>query len=241
MNVVHRVCFAVALLLAGCGDGSLDEIAVAEADAGEAFEEPTPAIEISDPGVEFEPVARGDDAGSADAPPTPAAPSNPLSGVVGFAQINLTTTAGSCGSHASAVAAASLRGLASAAIARDIEVMIYGYDGMRSRPGVTTVAAAVNRYLAYRSVPWKAVVFHDATAVAGYVAKGSPVIANTSQWGGHYVAIYGLKDGQVHFSDGTYNDGVTATLSTGYLKRWSWSTFLAYSKGNFIGFVPTTR
>lgn len=232
-------------MIAGCGDGSLDDVAPTGADADEVFEEPTSTTEISDPGVDFVSTA---DAGSIDAavpdarPDTaPAPPTNPLSGVVGFAQINLTTTSGSCGSHASAVAAAKLRNLESATIARDIETMIYGYEGMDSRPGVTTVAAAVNRYLAYRAVPWKAVVFHDSGAVAGYLAKGSPVIANTSQWGGHYVAIYGLKDGQVYFSDGTFNDGVSATLSTGYLKRWSWSTFLTYSKGNFIGFVATTR
>lgn len=230
MSCVHRASIALAILIAGCGDGSLDAAPATTADAGEVFEEPTATIEISDPGVEFD---GGVDAATPATPP----PSNPLSGVVGFAQINLTTTSGSCGSHASAVAAAKLRNLESATIARDIETMIYGYDGMDSRPGVTTVAAAVNRYLAYRAVPWRAVVFHDSSAVEGYLAKGSPVIANTSQWGGHYVAIYGLKDGQVYFSDGTFNDGVSATLSTGYLKRWSWSTFLTYSKGNYIGFV----
>lgn len=213
----------------GEGDtsGAIDHESPSPEGAPASFEDPSADVETSTSDV---PEPGG--------PPGLAAASpNPLTSVVGFAQINLTTTSGSCGSHASAVAAAKLRGIGSAAIARDIEVMIYGYAGMKSRPGIATVAAAVNRYLTYRNVPWKAVVFHSSSAVAGYIASGSPVIANTSQWGGHYVTIFGLKGGAVHFSDGTRNDGVSAALATGYLKTWSWSSFLGYARGNYIGFV----
>jgi hypothetical protein len=172
------------------------------------------------------------------------APSNPLSPVVAYEQYNLTESCGSCGSHAGAVAMGYFWGNTSTSQVLTIEEGLYSNYGLPCRPGPGDLVTAYNKYLTkwLQDLPWKAVYFTSSSDVQGYIDKGSPVIANTSQWGGHYVAIYGLKpDGNgttmVYFSDGTAGTGLSESLPTGNLKEWTWSSFLAYAATDqYIGF-----
>ncbi len=177
------------------------------------------------------------DAGS---PPTVG---NPLSPVVGYEQVNLTESCGSCGSHSGAVCMGFFYGTSSVSTVTSVENDIYGNYGLPCGPGSSSLASAYTKYLANNNLPWTPVVFQDSSQVLGYLQKGSPVVAHTRQWGGHYVAIYGLVTGSsgkttVYFSDGAYDDGLNNTLPTGNLKQWDWSTFLGDAAiGDYIGFV----
>ncbi len=167
---------------------------------------------------------------------------NPLSPFAGYAQINLTTTWGSCGSHSGGVSVAYLRGLTTNDEAEQVESAIYWDYGGRvyGGPGRSDLAASINAYMSAKKVPYKAFLFSDGDAVQGYIDSGTPVIANTNQWGGHYVAIYGLVDEggtvYVHFSDGAFNDGLSSSYSTGYLKKWKWSSLRSHVTSGYIGF-----
>lgn len=170
---------------------------------------------------------------------------NPLSPVAGYAQINLTSDWGSCGSHSGGVSIAFLRGLTTNGEAEQVESDIYWKYGGRvyGGPGRSTLAEAFNAYMAAKGVGYQAFLFSDGDAVKGLIDAGTPVVAHTVQWGGHYVAIYGLVDEggtmKVYFSDGASSDGVSASLPTGYLKKWNWSTLRSYIKSGYIGFKRT--
>jgi len=164
---------------------------------------------------------------------------NPLSPVVGFEQFNLSETWGSCGSHSGAVAIAKLEHDGKVVDVKAIEkALYYNYGGrVDGGPGAVTLEGVYNKYFKAHGMPYKAVLFHSSSSVLHYIDTGSPVVAHTSQWGGHYVAIYGLVGGEVYFSDGCVSDGVSASLPRGNLKKWAWSTFLHYAKGDYIAFV----
>lgn len=167
---------------------------------------------------------------------------NPLSPIVGYQQVDLSSDWGSCGSHSGGVAIAHLRGLSTVADATAVENALYWTYGGRvlGGPGRSDLASTYNKYLSAKGAPYTAFLFTDSDSVLGCVNGGTPVVAHVTLWGGHYVCIYGLvqESGvwKVYFSDGAFNDGVSATLPTGYLKKWSWSTFKSYLKSGYIGF-----
>ena len=211
----------------------------------------SPAPTGHDAGADAAP-SKPHDAGSAhDASPKPSeggssAPqtSNPLVPIVGYEQINLTESCGSCGSHAGAVALGFFSGDTSTSAVTAIEQSVYSDFGLACRPGASSLAPVYDDYLAKKGLPWKAQVFTSSSSVQGYIDSGSPVVANTRQWGGHYVAIYGLKASSsgtmmVYFSDGTNGTGLSGSgLATGNLKEWTWSSFLSdAASGEYIGFV----
>lgn len=180
----------------------------------------------------------------AGAPDTSATVSNPLSPIVGYEQINLSDTCGSCGSHAGAICMGYFYGTSDVSVVTSIENDIYSNYGLPCGPGSSALAAAYTQYFANNNLPWSPVVFQDPSQVLGYLQSGSPVVAHTVQWGGHYVTVYGLVTDSsgattVYFSDGAYDDGLNNTLPTGNLKQWDWSTFLneAATLNDFIGFV----
>jgi hypothetical protein len=266
VNVLRSSAFILsAFLIAGCGDaaqgwsetpsGADDPGAPPPPQVGGATDGSVASVEPGDDGG----VEAGTTDGAEGASPPDAAPglsdggasaapasTNPLSPVVSYEQINLTESCGSCGSHAGAVSLGYFWGDTSASAVQVIEQSVYSNYGLPCRPGPSALVSAYNLYLAkwQKSVPWKAVLFTSSSEVAGYIAKGSPVVANTKQWGGHYVAIYGLKANSkgttmVYFSDGTSGTGLSdGSLSTGNLKEWTWSSFLAEAAtGEYIGFV----
>jgi hypothetical protein len=173
---------------------------------------------------------------------TTTATANPLPHVVGYTQINLTSSWGSCGSHSGGVGIGYLRGFATVSQATQVESDIYWNHGGRvyGGPGRSTLASAFNSYLNAKGVPYTAYLFSDSATVLERIKAGTPVVANTNQWGGHYVCIYGLvEEGgtwKVYFSDGAYNDGLGAGLATGYLKKWNWSTLKAHVTSGYVGF-----
>ena len=167
---------------------------------------------------------------------------NPLSPFLGFKQLNSTDTWGSCGSHSGGVAIGYLRGYHTTAQDRQVESDLYWHYGGRVHggPGLATLANTYNKYMTAHGVPYKAFTFGDSSAVYGRIQAGTPVVAHTAMWGGHYVCIRGLRvEGgvwKVYFSDGIYHDGVSAVLPVGYLKRWNWSSLRAYIRAGYIGF-----
>jgi hypothetical protein len=166
---------------------------------------------------------------------------NPLSPIVGYEQINLTESCGSCGSHAGAICLGYFSHDTSVGAVAAIEQDVYSDFGLPCRPGPSDLLSAYNGYLRAKSLPWKAVYFTSSSDVLGYIERGSPVVAHVDMWGGHYVSIYGLTGGTVFFSDGTIGTGLSgSSLPTGNLKKWPWSSFLEHATGEYIGFEQTS-
>jgi hypothetical protein len=257
MRTIAALVFC-ALAGAACGDASQgsdweDTAAGGDGSPGSMFEDASPVSTTHDAGTDAppdEPSPPRDAGSSHDAGSKPEAggsgpkTNSPLAPIVGYEQINLTETCGSCGSHAGAISLGFFSGDTSTSAVTAIEQSVYSNFGLPCRPGASSLAAVYNDYLAKKGLPWKAVVFTSSSDVQSYIDKGSPVVANTVQWGGHYVAIYGLKASSsgtmmVYFSDGTTGTGLSgSSLPTGNLKEWTWSSFLSdAASGEYIGFA----
>ncbi len=164
---------------------------------------------------------------------------NPLSGIAGYTQINLSSTSGSCGSHSGAVAIAYLKGLrndipATTAIEQAI------YKKVPIAPGEAALKTGYDSYLNGAGIPYKSVSI-GASSVLSYLKAGSPVVAHVYN---HYVCIYGLTQeggtSYVYFSDGAtgYSTSGSASIGAGgHLRKMGWSAFQGKMVGGYIGFA----
>jgi uncharacterized repeat protein (TIGR01451 family) len=164
---------------------------------------------------------------------------NPLSGVAGYTQINLSSTYGSCGSHSGAVAIAYLKGLRSdVAGTTAIEKSIYGK--VPYGPGESELESGYNSYMNGAGVPYSSVGIGSAS-VLGKIQAGIPVVAHVYN---HYVSIYGLTQESgtwyVYFSDGATGYGTSGSWSigaSGHLRKMGWSAFQGKMYGGYISFA----
>lgn len=159
--------------------------------------------------------------------------SNPLSPVIGWQQFDTSHDSGSCGSHAGAVAMAYFRGTTNDSDGMSIEHWIY--DGVPLLPASSDLLSRYNEYMNDNGIPYSAYVFGDPGSVLGLIQSGTPVVAHTTLWGGHYVTVYGLIGDTVYISDGVCGDGGAGILTYGNLKTGSWAAFTGYVV-DFIGF-----
>ncbi|MBF0362189.1 MAG: hypothetical protein HQK49_14330 [Oligoflexia bacterium] len=160
---------------------------------------------------------------------------NPLNGIVGYGQINTSTTSGSCGSHSGAVAISYLKGLRNNVVAtRAMENAIYHIVPIA--PGEGSLKNGYNSIMNKQAIPYRAVSI-NAREIPHYLSLGSPVVAHVHN---HYVTIYGLINGRVFFSDGSHGYGTQGSIGVGaggYLRSMSWSAFQGKMYGGYIGFA----
>jgi hypothetical protein len=164
---------------------------------------------------------------------------NPLTGIAGYAQINLSSTSGSCGSHSGAVAIAYRKGLRNDVPATTaIEQAIY--KKVPLAPGEAALKTGYDAYMSGAGIPYKSVSI-GAGSVLSYLQAGSPVVAHVYN---HYVCIYGLTQesgsSYVYFSDGATGYGTSGSWSigaSGHLRKMGWSAFQAKMYGGYIGFA----
>jgi hypothetical protein len=164
---------------------------------------------------------------------------NPLTGVAGYTQINLSSTYGSCGSHSGGVAIAYLKGLRNdVAGTTAIEKAIYGK--VPYGPGESELKSGYNSYMNGAGVPYTSASIGSGSVLAK-IKAGIPVVAHVYN---HYVSIYGLTEENgtwyVYFSDGATGYGTSGSWSIGaggHLRKMGWSAFQGKMYGGYISFV----
>ncbi|MBF0209130.1 MAG: hypothetical protein HQK53_19905 [Oligoflexia bacterium] len=158
----------------------------------------------------------------------------PLPGIVGYGQINTSTTRGSCGSHAGAVAITYISGLRdNVSASRYIENTIY--KRVPILPGEDALKRGYNSYMNERGIRYRAITI-GVEEIPTYLGGAAPVVAHLKN---HYVTIYGLVSNTVYFSDGSHgysSSGSWAIGANGYLRAMNWGAFRSKMQGGYIGF-----